>query len=146
MTSAWIEAKSLCWQTSKILCIHHPSGFINTLSRDDEEDQGTPGLLTSEILWKYILPLWLEKHKIANNRGPRYPKSLMDMEPLMNWLIERSFTEGPYAPVKSSGHTFPTLKTLRGYSVCQEHYKWSFTAFVHGHFQSIIEFSQTNRE
>ena len=55
-------------------------------ARGDEEDQGTPGAATSQTGWKATMPLWLERHKIAISGGPWSPKSLMDMEPVIDWV------------------------------------------------------------
>ena len=58
------------------------------MERGDEEDQGTPGSVTSEIGWKLILLLWHESHKVAIRGGPWSPKSPMDMKPVIDSLIE----------------------------------------------------------
>ena len=46
------------------------------MARGDEEDQGTPGSVTSETEWKSITLLLPESHKIVIS--PWSPKSLMD--------------------------------------------------------------------
>ena len=57
------------------------------MARKDEEDL-VPGSITSETGWKLIMLLWLESHKIAISGGPWSPKSPMDMEPGIDWLID----------------------------------------------------------
>ena len=58
------------------------------MARGDEEDQGTHGSVTSETGWKSITLLLLNKHMIVISGGPWSPKSLMDMEPVIDSLIE----------------------------------------------------------
>ena len=50
----------------------------------DKEDQGTPGSATSETGWELTMLLRFERHKIAISGGPWSPKSLMDMEPVID--------------------------------------------------------------
>ena len=53
-----------------------------------EDDKGTPGSVTPETGWKLIMLLWLESHKITISGDPWSPKSKMDMEPVIDWLID----------------------------------------------------------
>ena len=60
------------------------------MAREDEEDQGTPGSVTSETGWKLIMLLRLESHKIAMSGGSWSLKSPMDMEPVIDLFFEKS--------------------------------------------------------
>ena len=54
------------------------------MARGDEEDQGTLGSATSETEWELTMLLQFERHEIAISGGPWSPKSLMDMEPVID--------------------------------------------------------------
>ena len=54
------------------------------MARGDEEDQGTLGSATSETGWELTMLLRFQRHKIAISSSPWSPKSLMDMEPMID--------------------------------------------------------------
>ena len=57
---------------------------VQLTARRDKEDQGTLGSATSETGWELTKLLRFERHKIAIHGGPWSPKSLMDMEPMID--------------------------------------------------------------
>ena len=62
-------------------------GYMQLMARRDEEDQGKLGSATSETGWELTMLLQFERHKIVINGGQWSPKSLMDMEPVIDWLM-----------------------------------------------------------
>ena len=54
------------------------------MARGDQEDQGTPGSVTSETGWESIMLLQLESTKIVTSGSPWSSKSLMDMETVID--------------------------------------------------------------
>ena len=57
---------------------------VQLTARGDEEDQGTLGSATSETEWELTVLLRFERHKITISGRPWSPKSLMDMEPVLD--------------------------------------------------------------
>ena len=64
------------------------------MAREDEEDLGTPGSVTSETGWKLIMLLRLESHKTAMSGGSWSLKSPMDMEHMIDLLKKVCLFQG----------------------------------------------------
>ena len=57
---------------------------VQLTARGDEVDQGTLGSATSETGWELTMLLLFERHKTEISGNPWSPKSLMNMEPVID--------------------------------------------------------------